>query len=151
MKRSATMNEIEDIVITQTIRSPMVEVFRAITTGRIIDEWGGGPARVQARSGGKISLWDGEMHGTIKEYDFPRRLVFTLREISWDEHAHDSLVSWEFRETDRGTLITLLHSGLPTRKIREQHSDGWGEYFLGPMKAYLEYFTDTKQKMKSSY
>ena len=129
---------VEDIDLTQSIRKPIADVFRAMTVPKLVDEWGGGPARIQARVNGKYSLWDGEMYGLIKEIEFPRRLVYTMRESSWDPSQLDSLVSWDFRESVWGTELTLHHTGLPTRKIREIHNDGWGDYFLGPLKAYME-------------
>jgi uncharacterized protein YndB with AHSA1/START domain len=129
---------IDEIIHTEHIRAPVGEVFRAMTVARIIDEWGGGPARIQAKVGGKISLWDGEMSGIIRECNYPVKLVYTLREASWEESMLDSIVTWELKETVRGTQISLRHTGLPTRKIRETHNEGWGDYFLGPLKAYLE-------------
>lgn len=129
---------IEDITHSITIRASINQVFDALTVARILDDWGGGPARVQAKSNGRYSLWDGDMHGTIKEIEYPRRLVHTFREESWDSSYLDSLVSWTLEETERGTLLSLRHSGLPTRKIREIHNEGWGEYFLGPLKVHLE-------------
>ena len=131
--------KIEDIVHTELIRAPLVTVFRAMTDAQIVDEWGGGPARIQTKVGGRYSLWDGEMHGTIKEIEFPHLLVFTWREEMWDKEIPDTLVRWSLEEHERGTRLYVTHSGLPGRRIREMHNDGWGEYFLGPLKAYLEY------------
>lgn len=128
-----------EIVDVEVIRRPIREVFDALTVSRIIDDWGGGPARVQAKPGGRYILWDGEMNGIICEVDYPRKLVHTLREESWDPSYKDSMVTWTLRELDRGTELTLIHAGLPNRKIREAHREGWGEYFIGPLKAYLEY------------
>lgn len=130
--------KIQDIIQTEVIRAPIVDVFRAMTVARTVDEWGGGPARIQLRVDGKFSLWDGDMYGIIKEYDFPNRLVFTWREEKWEESIPDSIVRWDLEEVSRGTRLHLQHSGLSSRRIREIHNDGWGEYFLGPLKAYLE-------------
>ena len=138
MLSTAKYIKIQDIDQIETIRAPLVEVFRAMTTSKTIDEWGGGPARIQPRINGKYLLWDGEMTGTIKEYDFPRRLVYTLRELEWDSSYLDSLVAWDFRETPNGTELTLHHTGLPTPKVRQLHNEGWGDYYLGPLKAYLQ-------------
>jgi uncharacterized protein YndB with AHSA1/START domain len=131
-------DKIEDISQKELIRSPIQTVFQAMTTARLIDEWGGGPARVQARVNGRYSLWDGDMWGIIKEIEFPRRIVFTWREASWDASLPDSTVTWSLKETERGTELHLVHTNLPSRKIRESHNDGWGEYFVGPLKAWLE-------------
>lgn len=133
--REETLADIEQ---TELIRATIVEVFRALTESRIIDEWGGGPARVQAKPNGKYSLWDGEMYGVVREVEYPVRLVYTLREEHWDDTVFDSLVTWNLREVDRGTLLSLRHSGLPNRKTRDIHDEGWSEYFFGPLKAYLE-------------
>lgn len=129
---------ITDIEETEYIKAPIREVFRALTDTRVIDEWGGGPSRVQARINGRYSLWDGEMYGTIREIVPSRRLVYTLREEHWDSTMLDSLVTWILMETDRGVELSLRHTGLPTKKIRDIHEDGWGDYFIGPLKAYLE-------------
>ncbi len=129
---------IEDIHHSITIRASINQVFDALTISRILDDWGGGPARIQAKCNGRYSLWDGDMHGMIKEIEYPRRLVHTFREERWDESCLDSLVTWTLEETPRGTLLSLHHTGLPTRKIREIHNEGWGEYFLGPLKVHLE-------------
>ncbi len=129
---------VEDIIHKEVIRAGIREVFRALVDGRIVDEWGGGPARIQPRPGGRYSLWDGEMSGVVREVETPFRLVYTLRESSWEDNCLDSLVTWTLREVARGTEITLRHTGLPSRKIRDIHFEGWGDYFLGPIKAYLE-------------
>lgn len=139
MRRSALYQDtVPEIVQSELIRATIEDVFNAMTVARIVDEWGGGPARIQAKVNGKYSLWDGEMHGTIKEIEFPRILVYTMREERWDPSYPDSLVQWTLEEAPRGTILNLHHSGLPARKIREIHNDGWSEYFLGPLKAYLE-------------
>lgn len=139
MKTHLISKEIlEDIVQTEVIRASRKDVFRALTDSRFIDEWGGGPARVQARPNGRYSLWDGEMFGIVREAELPARFVHTLREASWDEGILDSLVTWTLTDHPRGTELTLRHSGLPDRRTRDIHEDGWGEYFLGPLKAYLE-------------
>lgn len=138
--RTATLRNsiIYDIEDSLEIRAGITDVFHALTTARIIEDWGAGPARIQLKAGGRYSFWDGEMFGMIREVQFPTHLVYTLREENWDSSWPDSLVRWDLRETHRGTELSLHHSGLPTRKIREIHRDGWGDYFLGPLKAYLE-------------
>ena len=133
----------KEIIHSISIRASMEEVFRALTISKIVDDWGGGPARIQARVNGRYSLWDGEMYGVIKEIEFPRRLVFTLRESDWEEGFLDSLVLCTLNDLGSRTSLLLEHASLPNRKIRNIHEEGWGEYFLGPLKAYLEKKTGT--------
>lgn len=135
----ATYSErLQDIEHEVTIRSTLPRVFEALTLSRVIDEWGGGPSRVQAKLNGRISLWDGEMYGVIKEIDYPSVLVHTLRELNWDDAWLDSLVHWRLEEIGRGVRVQLLHTGLPNRRLREVHYEAWCECYLGPMKSYLE-------------
>ncbi len=131
-------DSLPDILYSEVIRAPVAEVFKALTSARLMDEWGAGPARFQARPGGKWSLWDGVMQGVVKEVTPTARIVFTLREIHWNERDPDSLVIIELSEIPRGTRIELRHTNLPSRKIRQMHEDSWGDVYLGPVKAYLE-------------
>ncbi|MCE9599107.1 MAG: SRPBCC domain-containing protein [Spirochaetia bacterium] len=127
-----------DLIFSELIRAPIGEVYKALTTARLMDDWGGGPARFQARPGGKWSLWDGIMHGVVKDVQNPNRIAFTLREIHWHERDLDSLVSIQLTEIERGTRIELRHSNLPSRKVRQHHEEAWGDVYLGPIKAFLE-------------
>ncbi len=128
----------ESIRYSLTIKAPCERVFAALTKSQIIDEWGAGPARVQAHRHGIYSLWDGEMFGNIYEIEPFSHLMHTLRERRWPPQYQDSLVVWQLQECERGTLLEMKHSDLPDHRIREIHKDGWGEYFLGPLKAWLE-------------
>lgn len=127
-----------EIHYSELIRAPRLEVFKAITTARIMDEWGGGPARFQGKPGGKWSLWDGIMHGVVKEIKSAEKIVFTLREIHWHERDLDSVVTIELVDAERGTRVELKHSNLPSRKVRQTLEEGWGDIYLGPIKAFLE-------------
>ena len=140
MRRSLYRHDtiVDEIYHELTIRAERSQVFEALINQEIIDEWGGGPARVQARIGGGYCLWDGEMYGTIKELETSCLLVHSLRESSWEQKCLDSLVTWQLESVGRGTLIKLSHTGLPNRKIRDLHNEGWCEYFLGPLKVHLE-------------
>lgn len=123
---------------SEFIRAPVLAVFRAITTAALLDEWGAGPARFQAKAGGRFFLWDGDMEGMVVEIQAPSRLVFTLRERGWKEEWRDSLVQFTLTEERGGTRITLRHSGFADRRILERHREGWGEYYIGPLKAFCE-------------
>lgn len=121
-----------------TIRAPLRKVFEAISSSRVIDEWGGGPSRVQAKVHGVISFWDDEMCGNIREIETPFRLVHTLRHSQWGDKCVDSLVVWNLKECSHSTLLHMLHRDLPSRKLCEIQEELWAASFLGPLKAYLE-------------
>ena len=124
-----------------TIRSPLARVFEGISKSAVIDEWGGGPSRVQAKVHGVISFWDDEMFGNVREIEAPFHLVHTLRHVEWGEKCVDSLVIWSLKEDPNGTLLQMLHKDLPGRKLCEVQEELWTASFLGPLKAYLENYS----------
>lgn len=123
---------------SEWIRAPLPSVFRALTSATLLDEWGAGPARFQPRPGGRYFLWDGEMEGMIVEIQAPGRLVFTLREADWPTEWRDSLVVMTLEEEREGTRLSIQHSGFSDRRTLDRHREGWGEYYIGPLKAFCE-------------
>ncbi len=65
-------------------------------------------------------------HGTYREVDPPRRLVYTW---GWKEEAHamkaETVVTVEFAPVEEGTEIRLTHSGFPAPDDRDGHAEGW--------------------------
>jgi hypothetical protein len=49
-------------------------------------------------------------------------------------------VRWELSAAlgDKGTLVHLTHSQFPNAEERDGHDEGWDDYFLGPMKEWVE-------------
>ena len=123
-----------------TIKAPKLKVFEALTKNNIIDEWGGGPSRVQAKVHGDLSLWDGDVYGNIREIKSSHLLIYTMRHISWGNTCKESLLTWNLSDHPRGTLLEMSHKDLPSRKLRDIQEEFWASSFLGPLKAYLESF-----------
>ncbi len=132
------------------IHAPVDWVFKAITNSEWIDEWGGGPSKFNLKPGGNYFLWDGEIYGSVIESHKPTKIIFTLRERIWKKEYKDSIVIIELSEERGGTRFILRHSNFPDKKIQKKHEDGWGEYYIGPIKAYLEnlYYQKHKKKHK---
>lgn len=135
---------------SEWIHSPKEWVFRAMTDIEWINEWGGGPAKFHLKPGGKYYLWDGEFYGIILDFKINEKLSFTLREHYWQSDWKDSIVIIELTEERQGTRFNLQHSSLPNEKVFRKHELGWGEYYIGPLKAYLEnlYFAELKKNKK---
>ena len=113
-------------------------VFSALTKTEIIDEWGGGPSRVEAKKNGCYSLWDGDVQGVIREINSPYHLLHTFRFSNWLDNWHESLVTWKISGNLHSSSLILRNSCLPNIKIRETINAHWIESFLGPLKAYLD-------------
>ncbi|MBT2398307.1 SRPBCC domain-containing protein [Streptomyces sp. ISL-100] len=68
--------------------------------------------------------------GRFVEIDPPKRLVFTW---GWAEEAGpvppgSSTVEITLEPVPDGTLLRLVHSGLPTPEARAAHAEGWTHY-----------------------
>jgi uncharacterized protein YndB with AHSA1/START domain len=72
---------------------------------------------------------DGWAHGTYREIDAPRRLVFSFRWESGDAaHDTDTLISIDFAPTDGDkTLMTFRQSPFASTAARDSHAAGWGQ------------------------
>ncbi|MCS7205350.1 MAG: SRPBCC domain-containing protein [Leptospiraceae bacterium] len=139
----------EDIIKeNEWIHAPREWVFKGITDSEYINEWGGGPSKFHLKAGGKYHLWDGEIYGLVLDFVENEKIVMTLREKDWKPDWKDSIVVIELSDERSGTRLKLSHSQFPDKKIKKKHEYGWGEYYLGPLKAYLEnlYFAQQVQK-----
>ncbi len=132
-----------------TINATAEKIFNTLTISDIIDDWGGGPSRVELKLNGAYTLWDGESTGTIREIQQPSHLLHTMRLMkSWQTDWQDSLVTWTLVQNEKNTTLFLRNSCLPNLKIREKISEHWIENFLGPLKAYLDNLDKPKRKRR---
>jgi glutathione S-transferase len=121
--------------VRRTIRAPRQRVFDAWTKAEELTRWHApAPASVNAadvdlRVGGAWQIHmrgaDGQayrVHGTYREIDPPRRLVYTW---SWSHDPVDTTVTVEFHERGDATEVVLRHDGLASLASRERHEHGW--------------------------
>jgi uncharacterized protein YndB with AHSA1/START domain len=99
------------------------ELWKALTNVARITEWMLTEAMdFDPRVGGSVHyFWGGtdESKGTISVFDPPRAL-----EYSWNEGASTSMVRFELREIDEGSVLTLHHDRITSDDIRGI-SAGW--------------------------
>lgn len=118
------------------ITAPTRRVWRALTDASIIEQWGAGPAKMDARVGGEFSLWDGGVHGTTTEI-VPEKL---LRQ-DWygddnPDRKYDVTFSFDFDDYRGDTVVTVEHEA--SDDDQQSMSDGWREYYFEPIKKLLE-------------
>ena len=93
------------------------------------DEFGPTLASIDLREGGAVRFemirTTGEVHavsGQIVTLEPPHRLSYTWK---WDGEENESVVAFDFIETDDGTNVAITHSSLVDKDDAERHAFGW--------------------------
>lgn len=116
------------------IKAPVEKVWQALTDPKIIDDWGGGPAEMDAEAGTEWKLWGGDIHGRNLEVEPNEKLVQNWYSGDWPA---PSVVTFELSEKDGTTTVNLTHVNIPDNEFDEIES-GWRDYYMGPLKELLE-------------
>ena len=106
-------------------------VFELLTDSEQYARWKGRKASLDPRPGGQFRAEINDQAVAVGEYvelDPPRRVVFTW---GWEGHPlvppGSSTVEITLTPDGDGTLLRLLHRGLPAGEV-EQHTHGWDLY-----------------------
>ena len=121
-----------------TIKSTLSNVWRALVSPEYIDEWGGGSSDMSEEKGADFSLWGGSIWGTNKEVIKEKKLVqewfSESKHRKWDQ---PSIVTFELSQVKETIHIVLIHENVPDSDAKSIE-EGWDEYYLGPLKKYVE-------------
>lgn len=117
-----------------TIYASIENTWRALTHPSEINQWGAGPAEMDDKKGTRFKLWGGEIHGKNIEVAKPHKLVQEWYSGEWKE---PSIATFELAKNDDKTELTLLHVNVPSKAVQDI-DHGWDDYYLGPLKEYLE-------------
>ena len=130
------------VQLTRVLRAPPAEVFAAWTEPALLERWWTGvggwvdaKADVDLRVGGRyhLSMQDerGALHGVLGVYTEvapPERLGFTWtweNEPSVMRGSEGSLVDVVLRDAGDGTQLSLTHTGLRGKLVKDMHEEGW--------------------------
>jgi uncharacterized protein YndB with AHSA1/START domain len=108
-------------------------VFDFFTDPAKMVQWKGAEATLDPRPGGVYRVQMNEQAIAVGEYvvvDPPNRLVFTW---GWEGDfaatpPGSSTVEVTFTPDGDGTVVRVVHSGLPSPESAEAHGQGWDEY-----------------------
>jgi len=120
---------------TYTIKAPIAEVWQAFVNPEIINQWSGGPAKMDAEDGTEFSLWGGDIFGKktkVVENELLEQDWFGDK--SWQE---PSKLSFKFSEQDGSTVVELDQTNVPDAEAQDI-DQGWKDYYLGAIKELLE-------------
>jgi uncharacterized protein YndB with AHSA1/START domain len=144
------MADTRTIEHTLTVDAPRAEVFRALTDADALKRWWITDGTSDPRRGGRFRYeWrmadpsnDHVQEGAYDEVVDGERVEFP-----WSGGpAGDSHVTLTLSESDRGTQVSLVHSGISADDQVERYEQGW-QGFLANFKSVLEGGPDNRAAM----
>jgi activator of HSP90 ATPase len=93
-------------------------------------------ATIDSAAGGAFSVFDGHIIGRIIETIPGERIVEAWRVVDWPAGVY-SIVKFEFRSTEKGTLLVFDHTGFPEGS-KEHLALGWQQHYWDALAAYLQ-------------
>lgn len=95
----------------------------------------GMPAEIDPKAGGAFSMFGGRIVGRNVELVPNQRIVQAWRPTHWEPGAY-SIVRFELKPQDSGTVVVLDHTGFPQGEFDHLDS-GWHDHYWEPLKKYL--------------
>jgi len=120
---------------TYEIKGSLEAVWGALTDAKEIENWGGGPAKMNERIGADFSLWGGDIFG--KNIDVrPMQLLIQnwYGDKKWEKPS-----AVQFKLVPKGdvTVVELDHDGIPEKDV-SSFASGWKDFYMAPLKRYVE-------------
>ncbi len=100
----------------------------------MINDWGGGEAKMSGKEGADFSLWGGDIHGKNLKVVKGKKLVQDWMSGKWEEY---SKVTFNLLKENGKTRLELIHENIPDKEA-DEIATGWKRYYLGPLKKLLE-------------
>ena len=119
---------------TYHIKAPVEKVWEALVNPKVIKEWSGSSAKMDAKVGSQFELWDGDIHGKNTEVIENEKLVQDWYGGDWDE---PSKAIFTLSDREDKTQIDFINENVPD-DAAEDIEDGWDRYYLGEIKKLLE-------------
>jgi activator of HSP90 ATPase len=116
------------------IKAAIVDVWKALIDPKVIDQWGGGPAKMKEENGFEFSLWGGDIYGKNTKVVRMRELEQDWYGGKWDQ---PSKLKFELKEEEGITTVILTQTNIPENEF-DDIADGWKTYYLGEIKKLLE-------------
>jgi activator of HSP90 ATPase len=93
------------------------------------------PAEIDPKEGGAFKTFGGLIVGRNVELVANQRIVQAWRPANWNPGVY-SIVKFELKPQDSGTLVILDHTGFPESDF-DGLTSGWPERYWEPLKKYL--------------
>lgn len=127
---------------------PIVQkvVFKNATPKEIYDiymnskkhaEITGHGAVIQAKAGGKFSVYNGGLTGKILQLEKDKMIVQSWRSDAFKKTDLDSTLILQLEAKGKDTVLYMVHANVPEQDHKGV-TDGWPAYYWEPMKEYLK-------------
>jgi uncharacterized protein YndB with AHSA1/START domain len=126
----------DSLSISEVIPARPERIYAAWLSSDEHTAFTGDKAVVEPFVGGKHSTFDGYAVGQTVELLPGRRIVQTWRAEDFPLGSPDSRVEVTLEETVGGTMVTILHTEIPSG-LGTNCRDGWLKYYLEPLKGYF--------------
>lgn len=126
----------DSLSLSELIPAPPARIYEAWLSSAEHTAFTGDKAVVEPFVGGKHSAFDGYAVGRTVDLAPGRRIVQTWRAEDFPLGSPDSRVEVTLEETVGGTMVTILHTEIPSGQGASCR-DGWLKYYLEPLKGYF--------------
>src|SRR5690606_33413254 len=127
----------EEVRLSIDIDAAPAEVFRALVEPEQLNRYMASDASIEPHVGGILDFgWGQHLPMRILDFEPNERLAYTWN-YEGDDHALDTLVSWNLEGSAGRTRVTLVHSGYADKRGVEDYEIGW-MVFLNRIKLMVE-------------
>ncbi len=117
-----------------TIKSSIEDVWKALVDQTVIDQWSGGPSKMEATVGTDFKLWNGDIYGRNIKIIEESTLVQEWFGGDWPK---PSIVTFSLKKENSNVILELKQTNVPDADIDDIDA-GWDDFYLGPLKNLLE-------------
>lgn len=117
------------------IKADPHRIYSALLDAGQFASFTGAPAQIDARPGGRFTLFGGRIEGCTLELTPDERIVQAWRPADWEPGLYSN-VRFTLKPAGASTIITLNHSGFPEGDF-DHLSSGWHEHYWEPLKKFL--------------
>jgi uncharacterized protein YndB with AHSA1/START domain len=126
----------DSLSVSEVIPARPERIYAAWLSSEEHTAFTGDRAVVEPFVGGAHSTFDGYSSGRTVDLQPGRRIVQTWRAEDFPAGSPDSRVEVTLEETVGGTMLTILHTDIPSGQ-GSQYRDGWLKFYLEPLKRYF--------------
>ena len=126
----------ETVLVSEVIFATRERLYEAWLDSKEHSAFTAETARIEPVVGGQHSSFSGYATGQNLALEPHRRIIQSWRTTEFPEGAPDSRLEVTFEDTLGGTLITILHTGIPAGQS-DRYREGWLKFYFAPMKTYF--------------